>query len=70
MTHRPRPKLRWQDLCPTCAKYTNPDHPSDCECCRAFGFSESVLCELNRADQEDDPGDFQCGAYVPARVNN
>jgi hypothetical protein len=65
-----KPKLRWQDLCPTCAKYNQPSHKPDCECCRELDISESVLCDLNRMDQENAPGDFECGAYVPLHGGN
>lgn len=58
-------RIRWQDICPTCLKYDYPNHPPECEHCRKYGISEEILCELTRMDQEDDPDDFQCGAYQP-----
>jgi len=58
-------KIRWQDICPNCVKYDHPDHSPDCDLCRKSGITENILCTLNRMDQEDDPGDFQCDAYQP-----
>jgi hypothetical protein len=61
-------KVTWQDVCLTCVKYDHPDHPPDCEHCRKHGITEDILCTLNRMDQEDDPHDFQCGAYQPKQL--
>ena len=56
-------RVTWQDVCPTCLKYDHPEHPSECECCKENGITESILCELTRMDQENDPDDFKCDAY-------
>ena len=58
-------KVNWQDVCPTCVKYDRADHSPDCDLCRKFEVTEDILCTLNRMDQEDEPHDFQCGAYKP-----
>ena len=61
----PHKKIRWQDICPTCAKYDHPDQSPDCDLCRKFGVTENILCTLNRMDQEQAAGDFECDAYQP-----
>ena len=58
-------RIGWQEICPSCVKYDFPDHPPDCKDCRENGVTEGILCELTWMDQEDDPNDFQCGAYQP-----
>ncbi len=58
-------KIGWQFICPTCVKYEHHDHSPDCEICRQHGVTENILCALTRMDQEDDLGDFRCGAYEP-----
>ena len=58
-------RIRWEEFCPTCLKYDHPDQSPECEHCRENGITEGILCELTRMDQEDDPNDFQCGAYEP-----
>ena len=63
-------KVSWQDICPTCIKYDHPDQSPDCDLCRKSGITEDILCTLNRMDQEDDPHDFQCGAYQPRQTLN
>jgi len=61
-THK---KVTWKDVCPTCVKYDHPDHSPDCDLCRQFGITENILCTLNRMDQEQAAGDFECDAYQP-----
>ncbi len=56
-------KVGWKDICPTCVKYDYPDHSPDCPHCHELGITESILCSLNRMDQEDSPSDFQREAY-------
>jgi hypothetical protein len=58
-------RIKWQEICPSCMKHDNPDRFPDCECCRENKVTEGILCKLTRMDQEDDPNDFQCGAYQP-----
>lgn len=58
-------KISWQDTCPSCVKYDHHDHTPNCKHCRKHGVTERTLCDLNRADQENDPEDFQCDAYQP-----
>ena len=66
-TENPRKskRIRWQEICPTCLKYDYPNHPPECKYCKENGITEGILCDLTRMDQEDDPNDFQCGAYQP-----
>ncbi len=56
-------RVGWQEVCPTCLKYDNLDRLPECEHCKENGVTEGILCELTRMDQENDPDDFQCGAY-------
>lgn len=58
-------RIGWKEVCPTCLKFCNSDRFPEFEHCRENGITEGILCELTRMDQEDDPDDFQCGAYQP-----
>lgn len=58
-------RITWKEICPNCIKYDYPDHSPDCEHCLENGITESVLCNLNRMDQEEDDADFQCDAFTP-----
>ena len=57
--------ITWKDVCPNCIKYDYPDHAPKCEHCLENGVTESVLCDLNRMDQEGEGADFQCDAFIP-----
>ena len=58
--------LTWRDICPQCRKYHESGKPPDNHpLTLKSGLTEGVLCDLNRADQEDSGKDFRCDAFEP-----
>ncbi len=60
MTVPPSP---YPERCQKCRKFKSPRLPDNCGNCKRLGYSEEILCHLNRSGQEKD--EFLCFAFEP-----